>query len=195
MEHQAEALNQGRTPEKKGILWVVLLISALLFGFTGAQLLDIKNSNIETREQSLSGQVLLTEEKLKSLVEDENLTVYWGGPRPGYLYSLDASLKDKTFLRYIKENKESSDVLSNSRVIATYYTKDGFARTVAAATLPGNTGFRNLNGSVVFYAKAKNTGVYLAFPGEPVQIEIFDPLAGQALSLAILQDQITEIGK
>jgi hypothetical protein len=79
MEHQAEALNQGRAPEKKRIMWVALLISALLFGFTGAQLLDIKNSNIETREQSLSGQVLLTEEKLKSLVEDENLTVYWGG--------------------------------------------------------------------------------------------------------------------
>jgi hypothetical protein len=59
----------------------------------------------------------------------------------------------------------------------------------------GNTGFRNPNGSVVFYAKNRNTDIYLAFPGKEVQIEIFDPLAGQSLSLAILQDQITKVGE
>jgi hypothetical protein len=48
---------------------------------------------------------------------------------------------------------------------------------------------------VVFYAKNRDTDVYLAFPGKAVQIEIFDPLVGQALSLAVLQDQITRIGE
>jgi hypothetical protein len=147
------------------------------------------------RGDAIAGKVALTQNQLESLVAEESITAYWAGPRPGYLYSIDTTSKDRVFLQYIQANKNSSNVVANSRVIATYFTKDGFARTVAAATQPGNTGFRNPNGSVVFYDKNRNTDIYLAFPGREVQIEIFDPLAGQALSLAVLQDQITMIGE
>ena len=147
------------------------------------------------RTDALAGKVALTQSQIENLVIDESITAYWAGPRPGYLYSIDTTTKDRVFLQYIQANKNSSNVVANSRVIATYFAKDGFARTVAAATLSGNTGFRNPNGSVVFYAKNRNTDIYLAFPDREVQIEIFDPLAGQALSLAVLQDQITKIGE
>jgi hypothetical protein len=147
------------------------------------------------RADALAGKVALTQSQLENLVTDESITAYWAGPRPGYLYSIDTTSKDRVFLQYIQENKNSSNVVANSRVIATYFAKDGFARTVAGATRAGNTGFRNPNGSVVFYAKNRNTDIYLAFPEKEVQIEIFDPLAGQALSLAVLQDQITKIGE
>jgi hypothetical protein len=160
----------------------------------GALVIHKQNHNI-WRTAALAGKVALTQSQLENLVADESITAYWAGPRPGYLYSIDTTSSDRVFLQYIQANKNSSNVVANSRVIATYFAKDGFARTVAAATLIDNTGFRNPNGSVVFYSKNRDTDIYLAFPGREVQIEIFDPLAGQALSLAVLQDQITKVGE
>ncbi len=175
--------------------YISITVTAVAFTVaSGAFALHLHNQKA-WRADALAGKVALTQSQLENLVHDESITAYWAGPRPGYLYSIDITAKDRVFLQYIQANKNSSDVIANSRVIATYFDKDGFARTVAAASQSSNTGFRNPNGSVVFYAKNRNTDIYLAFPGKKIQIEIFDPLAGQALSLAVLQDQITKIGE
>jgi hypothetical protein len=174
--------------------YIFIAVSAVAITVLSGALLLHNHNQKAWRVDALSGKVALSQNQLESLVTEESLTAYWAGPRPGYLYSIDTTAKNRVFLQYIQANKDSKNVIANSRIIATYYSKDGFARTVAAATQSGNTGFRNLNGSVVFYENDRNTDVYLAFPGEEVQIEIFDPLVGQALSLAILQDQITKIG-
>jgi hypothetical protein len=179
-----------------GILrYISIAITAVAITVALGALALHQHNQSSWRADAIAGKVALTQSQLETLVSEESITAYWAGPRPGYLYSIDATAKDRIYLQYIQANKNSSNVIANSRVIATYFTKDGFARTVAAATRPGNTGFRNPNGSVVFYSKNRNTDIYLAFPGKEVQIEIFDPLAGQALSLAVLQDQITKVGE
>jgi hypothetical protein len=192
---EAETVTASWKPRGSDFARYMLIgISTIAITVLGGALL-LHNHNQESwRADALAGKIALSQSQLEELVTEESLTAYWAGPRPGYLYSIDSTVKDRIFLQYIQANKDSKNVIANSRVIATYYSKDGFARTVAAATRSGNTGFRNPNGSVVFYDKKRNTDVYLAFPGEEVQIEIFDPLAGQALSLAILQDQINKIG-
>jgi hypothetical protein len=182
--------------QSKGLFRYALIAVTAVAITVAIGAIALHNHNQGTwRGDALAGKVALTQSQLENLVTDESITAYWAGPRPGYLYSIDTTTKDRVFLQYIQANKNSSNVVANSRVVATYFAKDGFARTVAAATLSGNTGFRNPNGSVVFYSKNRNTDIYLAFPGKEVQIEIFDPLAGQALSLAVLQDQITKIGE
>jgi hypothetical protein len=186
----------GYMRERKNELLRYILIGLSAVAITvsvGSLALHRHNQNAWHRD-ALAGKVALTQPQLESLVAQESITVYWAGPRPGYLYSIDTTAKSRVYLQYIQADSNSKNVIANSRIIATYFTKDGFGRTVSAATRTGNTGFRNPNGSVVFYAKNRATDIYLAFPGKEVQVEIFDPLAGQALSLAVLQDQITEIG-
>jgi len=187
--------NENLTSSKMYLRYALIAITTgAITVAIGALSLHQHNQNA-WRADALAGKVALSQNQLQSLVVEESITAYWAGPRPGYLYSINTTAKDRVFLQYIQADKNSSNVVANSRVIATYFVKDGFARTVAAATRPGNTGFRNPNGSVVFYSKNRNTDIYLAFPGKEVQIEIFDPLAGQALSLAVLQDQITKVGE
>jgi hypothetical protein len=152
-------------------------------------------SRQEFRSKSLTGSVALTQDQLEDSVSREKIEAYWAGPRVGYLYTLDATRKGQVIIRYIKAKKISADVVSNSRAIATYQSENAFSNSVMAASRESNTGFRNPDGSVVFYATSKNTDVYLTFPKKKVQIEIFDPIPGQAISLAILQDQITKIGE
>lgn len=174
---------------------VLLIVAAVIAGLLGSLTINLLQSRNERETGKLRGEVAMTATELEDFAEKKNLEIYWGGHRPGYQYTVDATKKDAVLLRYIKVNSKPADYVSNSRVIATYKSKNAFNNSIAAAGRPENTGFRNPDGSVVFYAKAQNTAVYLAFPKKKVQIEIYDPIAGQALSLAILQDQITKVGQ
>lgn len=136
----------------------------------------------------------MTQEELEGLVDKNNLEIYWAGPRSGYLYTIDATSKGSLLLRYIRQDAKPEDWISNSRVVATYRSDDAFENSISAASLEGNTGFKNPDGSIVFYSTARDTAIYMAFPKKKVQIEIFDPTPGQALSLAVLQGQITKVG-
>lgn len=176
-------------------LLIVAIIFAIFAGLVGSLLINLVQSRSAQEIRILQGEEAISASALEKLVKKKNLEIYWAGPRPKYQYTIDTSNKDAILLRYIKVNSKPSDYVSNSRVIATYKLKNAFNNSIAAASRPENVGFRNPDGSVVFYSKTKNTAVYLAFPKEKVQIEIFDPIGGQALSLAILQDQITKVGE
>jgi hypothetical protein len=136
--------------------YILIAVSAVAITvLVGALVLHNHNQDA-WKTDALAGKVALSQSQLESLVTEESITAYWAGPRSGYLYTIDTTAKDRVFIQYIQANINSSDVVANSRVIATYLAKDGFTRTVAAATRTGNTGFRNPNGSVVFYAKNRN---------------------------------------
>lgn len=179
-------------PNKRLLTFATVL--AIAVGLIGSLAINVFQSKASVESGKLSGEVAMTASELEEVVKQNGLEIYWGGPRSGYQYTVDATNKDALILRYIKVNSKPSDFVSNSRVIATYQSKDAFTNSIAAAERPENTGFRNPDGSVVFYATQKNTAVYVAFPKKNVQIEIYDPIAGQALSLAILQGQISKVG-
>jgi hypothetical protein len=186
---------QGRTSKPNKKFLGLAIAAAIIAGLICSLAINIFQTRNDRDAGKLRGDVAMTASELEEIVKKENLEIYWAGPRPGYSYTVDTSNKGASLLRYIKLNAKPSDVVSNSRVIATYKSKNAFADSVAAAARPENTGFRNPDGSVVFYETAKKTSVYLAFPKKKVQIEIYDPIVGQALSLAILQDQITKVGQ
>jgi hypothetical protein len=177
---------------KRLIISLVLLLTFALLA--SGLLLFHAQQNSRWRTEALSGRVAMSENQLVDLISSEKVVAYWVGPRPGYLYTVDAKDKNKIILSYVAERTSTAQRTINSRVIATYVSKDAFSNSILAASQPGNSGFRNPDGSVVFYSSKRNTDVYLSFPKKNVQIEIYDSLAGQALSLAILQDQITPIG-
>lgn len=185
----------GQNQSRRGMTLRASVLTSVIVGIGLSFLLHNANSLRDFQTRSLTGSVALTQSQLESIVKNKAIEAYWAGPRVGFLYTLDTRTKGQAVIRYIKSATQSSNVVANSRVIATYTAANAFGNTVAAASRAGNKGFRNPNGSVVFYANTKNTDVYLAFPNKKVQIEIYDPLAGQALSLAILQDQITKIGE
>jgi hypothetical protein len=179
----------------KKVIATTVVLTAIFLGLGASLTFTVLENRRDTETKQLTGAYAMNQEQLEGLVKKKNLELYWAGPRPGYLYAVEATEKDRAFLRYIKKDAKPSDVVSNSRIIATYQSKSAFADSVAAAGREGNTGFRNHDGSVVFYATDKNTSIYIAFPKKKIQLEIFDPIPGQALSLAILQDQITKVGQ
>ena len=138
----------------------------------------------------------MTEAQLRDLVAAEKITVYWTGPMLRSLYTLDATKKNQMILTYLPQAKKSKAAgkITDTRIVGTYFSPTAFTDSLNVATKTTNVSFKNANGNLVFFPKERKTGVFVAIPNTNFQIEIFDPIPGQALSAASLRDQLTKIG-
>jgi hypothetical protein len=133
----------------------------------------------------ISGGVALTEGELKSVVAELGEDVYWAGPVRGAKYTINAQNTGAIYVRYLPGGKDISDNSPRFRVVATYKEKNGYEATLAAGNQPNGVSLaRSDENGVIYYNKQSPTNVYVAIKGQPFQIEIFDPEAETALSLA-----------
>ena len=131
-----------------------------------------------------SGQVALTEAGLRSAVKTLGVSVFWAGSIPGALYTYNHGIAGQSFVRYLVNGKGLADVAQNYRVIATYSDARAYQTMQAAGKLTTGVSITNPDGSLIYYAKATPTHVYLAYKNLAFQIEIFDPNPGVSLKLA-----------
>lgn len=131
-----------------------------------------------------SGQAALSENQLKAEVRQVGSTIFWAGSMSGAKYTFDHIAAGQDYIRYLPNGQGLSDTTQNYRVIATYKDATAYDTIVAAAKLKTGVILTNPDGSIVYYAKATPTHVYMAFKSLPYQIEIFDPTPGVSLKLA-----------
>lgn len=141
-------------------------------------------TNAISANPTTSGQVALTEAELNSAVKTLGGSIYWAGPMSKALYTLDHITSGQDLVRYLPNGEGLTDVEQNYRVIATYQDANAFETMQTAGKLDTGVSITNPDGSLIYYAKATPSHVYLAFKGLAFQIEIFDPTPGGALKLA-----------
>lgn len=139
----------------------------------------------------IQGKVALSEQELKDVVAAKKLTVYWAGPQAGDKYTLIATTPGIALVRYLPGGVGVNDTTTLFRAIGTYTQKNAFSVSQTAGQAPGNAGFMNSDGNAVFYAKARPTNVYIGIKGQDIQVEVFDPVADQALGLVMVRGQIS----
>lgn len=137
-----------------------------------------------TVNKNSSGQAALTEDQLRAEVKSVGGSIFWAGALPGASYTFNHIAAGQDFIRYLPNGQGLNDKTQNYRVIATYKEATAYATILAASKLGTGVSVTNPDGSIVYYAKATPTHVYLAFKNFPYQIEIFDPVAGASLKLA-----------
>lgn len=140
-----------------------------------------------------SGQSALTEDQLRAEVRKVGGSIFWAGALPGAKYTFNHISAGQDFIRYLPNGQGLSDTTQNYRVIATYKEATAYATIVAASKLKTGVSLTNPDGSVVYYAKATPTHVYMAFKNFPYQIEIFDPAPGASLKLATTPGAIASL--
>jgi hypothetical protein len=146
-----------------------------------------------TANLNSSGQAALTEDQLKAEVRKVGGSIFWAGSLSGAKYTFNHIAAGQDFIRYLPNGQGLSDTTQNYRVIATYKEATAYATLVAAAKLNTGVSLTNPDGSVVYYAKATPTHVYMAFKNLPYQIEIFDPVPGASLKLATTPGAIASL--
>jgi hypothetical protein len=120
---------------------------------------------------------------LRNLAASLDQPIYWAGPRGGMKLSVRRNSDGRVYVRYLPRDVRVGDPRPQFLVVATYPVEDAFAATQNAARGSAETTQRIANGGIVYYASGSPTNVYLAYPGEDYQVEVFHPNAETALRL------------
>lgn len=147
--------------------------------------------------KAANGKIALSQGQLRDLVVREGLVVYWLGPEKGVRYALVSVNKNQNYVRYLPDGQGLNDVGANFRVVGTYKAKDAFLTTQIKSTqlTAGSAGFTNADGDAVYYNTITNPlSAYVGLRNADYQVEIFDPIRGQAITQARTVGLIQKIG-
>lgn len=182
-------------PEKhnKQFFLILIIATALissLFTFGVANQLSPGLAERTTLAAQTSGGVCLSEKELRTLIAENKIVAYWTGPVKDATYSINASTPGQVFVRYIPKGMDCGSTEPKFRVIATYAETDAYNSTLQAGNQAEGVSLSNPDGSVVYFSKNAPNNVYVAYPNLDYQIEIYDPDAKTAVTLATTSNQI-----
>lgn len=132
--------------------------------------------------RAANGKVALTQSQLRDVVVGEGLTVYWLGPEDGATYTLTSVNQNQNYVRYLPGGQGLTDVGANFRVVGTYIAKNAFTITRNQAKTSIGVGLTNSDGDALYYTTTRPLSVYIGMKSTDIQIELFNPTAGQALA-------------
>jgi len=171
---------------------VIVLIAVVIVGLLGYFFIARGQTSASDLEK-MQGKVALSEQQLQDVVVKNHLTVYWAGPLAGAKYSLIATNPATIYLKYLPGGVGINDNATPFRTVGTYIQKNAYQVAVYTGSVAGNVGMINGDGNALFYFSARDTNVYVGVKGHDTQIEIYDPVQGQALGLVLTKNLIRKI--
>jgi len=139
-----------------------------------------------------AGVTAATVQSLTTLAESLSSPVYWAGPEAGVTYELNQATTGRIYVRYLPSGVAigSPDAYLT---VGTYADPKAYDVTLGLAGQAGSVKVPVSNGGIAFYEHSRPTNVYIAFPGSDYQVEVFDPVAGQAAQL-VRAGKINRVG-
>jgi hypothetical protein len=108
--------------------------------------------------------------------------IYWLGPVHGSKLELTRTSDGRIYVRYLPAGVPIGSP-RRYLTVATYPVAKGLEMTRGASREPGAHRLSVPDGGVAFYTEARPTNIYVAFPRDAEQIEVFDPSARLARKL------------
>jgi hypothetical protein len=134
-------------------------------------------------ESTVSAEIV-DAEALKERSEDEEMPIYWAGEQAGTELELSVPEEGRTYVRYLTGNAEAGDPQPNFLTIGTYAFAEPVPALEELAEKPGGVQRSVPGGGIAYFNRNGPNSVYLAYPGQEVQIEVFDPDPKRAKELA-----------
>ncbi|HWI95797.1 MAG TPA: hypothetical protein VNS60_07015 [Solirubrobacterales bacterium] len=113
----------------------------------------------------------------------EAIPIYWAGEQKGTELELSRPEKDRTFVRYLTGGAKAGDKRADFLTVGTYAQPNAVASLRRQAKRSGGTLGHAPGNATVYYNRGNAQSVYLAYPGTPVEVEVFDPSFKRALRL------------
>jgi hypothetical protein len=158
-----------------GVLAAVLLIS----------LVGGNDNNSSTSEETASSTTpaIVGAEELRERATEQESPIYWAGEQEGAEIEFSQPQAGQTYVRYLTGGAEAGDSNAEFLTIGTYEFKDAVKALKEQAKQPNGVLASAPGGGVVFFNTTHPQSVYLAYPGEEVQIEVYDPNPKRSLGL------------
>ena len=110
--------------------------------------------------------------------------VYWAGPLAGHTYELTRPTDGNVYIRYLPSGVRVGAKEPDYLTVGTYPRPRALADLRQLARRPRTTSFAVPGGGLAVYSDERPASVYIAFPRQPVQVEVYDPEPANARRLA-----------
>src|SRR5262245_3997103 len=167
---------------ERGARVILVLIGALVVVLV-VWLIGSCGSDDDSASSTVAPEIV-DADALKERAEDQESPIYWAGEQEGTEIELSVPEEGRTYVRYLTEGTEVGAPTPDYLTVGTY----AFAQPIPAleelATKPGGVQRSAADGGIVYFNRDVPNSVYLAFPGQEVEIEIYDPDPARAKELA-----------
>ena len=128
---------------------------------------------------------IVSSEELEELAASAGHAVYWAGPVAGKEMEASETAKGDFQVRYLDEGTEAGGGGAGVLTIGSYPLPDPIAAVEGFAGRKGSDRRSSADGREVVTSTEKPTSVYFASSDSSVQVEVYDPDAKRAMSLAL----------
>jgi hypothetical protein len=132
------------------------------------------------------GPVGLSSAGLQAQSRSLHQPIYWAGSKAGYTYEFTRTSTGRVYVRYLPPGAAVGAKGAKYLVVATYPFPNALRALKALAQHGGGTTLPD--GTFVYVGSRAGTSVYLAHPGEPYEVEIYDPSPARARTVAASGD-------
>jgi hypothetical protein len=157
---------------------MMTLVLALIAGCGGS------GSDSSSSQATSSGTAeIVSADSLRETASEEATPIYWAGERDGTELELSRPDKGRTYVRYLTGGAEAGDKRADFLTVGTYAQLNAVASLRRQSRRSGGTIGHAPDNATVYFNRANPGSVYLAYPGAPVEVEVFDPSFKRALRL------------
>jgi hypothetical protein len=140
-----------------------------------------------------NGAEIVSASSLRTALAGEATPIYWAGERRGTKLELSQPSRGRTYVRYLTGDAEAGDRRANFLTVSTYAQPNAVAALRRQGKRSGGTVRLAPGNATVYFDRTDPGSVYLAYPGVPVEIEVYDPSFKRALQL-VNSGQIVAVG-
>ena len=153
---------------------------ALAIGFV-VWLVAIRDGS--SGSKSTNGVNEATPDQLHALSVEVGHPIYWAGPAADTTYELTRTPSGRIFVRYIPSGIPLGIENASFTIVGTYPVANASQVTQQLAKKAGGASFAAPRGGFAAYTRKKPTHIYVAYPNQNLQIEVYDPSPKRARSL------------
>jgi hypothetical protein len=157
-----------------GVLAAVLLLSLVSGG---------SDDNSSSSSESTTTAELVSVDELQQKAAEQEEPIYWAGEQAGTEIEFSQPEPGRTYVRYLTEGAPAGDPSPNFLTIGSYQFENASEALRKQSKEPNGVLASAPGGGVVYFNTTHPQSVYLAYPDEEVQIEVYDPNPRRALGL------------
>jgi hypothetical protein len=143
----------------------------------------VTDQSDQTQQVRAIGPIQGSRTDLLELQEEAGHPVYWLGEMEGKEIEVTRTTDGNIYVRYLDSGTDVGEE-APFPTVSTYPFVGAFEALEVVAERPGSISERLEDGGMVLRAGESATSVYVAWPDQDVQVEIFSPDAQQALGAA-----------
>jgi len=118
--------------------------------------------------------------------------VYWAGERGRARLEYTRRSDGATFVRYLTGSAKPGDRRAGYVVVATYAQPDAYKRVSTIASQKHLAVKRIAGGGIAVTRKGRPQNIYIVYPDQPYQVEVYAPTAGETRHL-VFTGAITQV--